>query len=262
MTLRDRVFDAAQRLAQDQPLNQISLTDIAREAGVSWPTARRYIGNKQQLREFLSKAQPDAEPPLDTRSRILESAKRVFAQSGYAGATLDAIAADAELTKGAVYWHFSSKSDLFLALLEDQLQSPLNVSADRAKAAFDQNAPRDAVRSLLAGQLTYAQAHPDWCRLYMEFMIQSRQSDVQEVLSVTTCQQQEEAIDQLIRQMQRDGIIAADVDPQVIAMFWGALVDGLILAHMVDPERVDPAACVDQLVRLLWQGLQAGKSER
>jgi Asp-tRNA(Asn)/Glu-tRNA(Gln) amidotransferase A subunit family amidase len=44
----------------------------------------------------------------------LASAQRVFVQQGYAGATLNAIAADASLTKGAVYWHFASKIEQHL----------------------------------------------------------------------------------------------------------------------------------------------------
>ncbi len=56
-----------------------------------------------------------------TRARLLEAAARVYAQRGFAGATLDEVAADAGFTKGAVYAHFGSKEKLLLALLQEHL---------------------------------------------------------------------------------------------------------------------------------------------
>ena len=63
-----------------------------------------------------------AESKEQTRLRLLESAQRVLQSRGYHGATLDRVAADAGLTKGAVYWHFPNKDALFLALLGNNLK--------------------------------------------------------------------------------------------------------------------------------------------
>ncbi|MGE7369369.1 TetR family transcriptional regulator [Neorhizobium sp. NPDC001467] len=52
----------------------------------------------------------------ETRAAILESAERMFFEKGVAACTLDDIAAAAGVTRGAVYWHFSSKTDIFLEL--------------------------------------------------------------------------------------------------------------------------------------------------
>ena len=69
-------------------------------------------------------APPDSPPRLSraqskevTRRALLDAAERCFLKLGYPGATLDAIAAEAGFTKGAVYWHFRSKEALFLELL-------------------------------------------------------------------------------------------------------------------------------------------------
>lgn len=62
-----------------------------------------------------------SEAKARTRSALLSAAKSVFAREGYGGASLDQIAAEAGYTKGAVYTHFDSKEDLFLALLSDGL---------------------------------------------------------------------------------------------------------------------------------------------
>jgi AcrR family transcriptional regulator len=49
----------------------------------------------------------------------------VFANRGYRDATVDEIAERAGYSKGAVYFHFSAKEDLFLALLEERVDAPL-----------------------------------------------------------------------------------------------------------------------------------------
>ena len=53
----------------------------------------------------------------DTRNRILKSATEIFLKKGYTRSTLDEIAKHADVTKGAVYWHFANKQNLFEAIL-------------------------------------------------------------------------------------------------------------------------------------------------
>lgn len=56
-----------------------------------------------------------------TRAALLEAAADVYARRGFAGATLEEVAAEAGFTKGAVYGHFGSKENLLLALVEEHL---------------------------------------------------------------------------------------------------------------------------------------------
>jgi len=57
----------------------------------------------------------------DTRARLLQAAAEVYALRGFGGATLDEVAAQAHLTKGAVYDHFGNKENLLTALMEEYL---------------------------------------------------------------------------------------------------------------------------------------------
>ncbi len=56
-------------------------------------------------------------PAGERRELVLEAAGRLFGERGYAGTTLDQIAAAAEVTKPILYRHFASKKALYLALL-------------------------------------------------------------------------------------------------------------------------------------------------
>ena len=52
----------------------------------------------------------------ETKTKILESAERVFFYKGIANTTLEDIARDAGVTRGAIYWHFANKSEVLHAL--------------------------------------------------------------------------------------------------------------------------------------------------
>jgi TetR/AcrR family transcriptional regulator, acrAB operon repressor len=51
-----------------------------------------------------------------TRHRIVESARQVFSRDGVTNTSLDHVAKEAGVTRGAVYWHFRNKADLFMAV--------------------------------------------------------------------------------------------------------------------------------------------------
>ncbi|MGH3758274.1 ScbR family autoregulator-binding transcription factor [Actinophytocola sp.] len=60
-----------------------------------------------------------------TRNTILDAAAAVFDERGFAGASLSEILAKAGVTKGALYFHFSSKEELAMALIEEQWKAEL-----------------------------------------------------------------------------------------------------------------------------------------
>jgi AcrR family transcriptional regulator len=76
-----------------------------------------------------------------TVSELLAAARDRFAHDGYAGTSLDAIAAAAGVTKGALYHHFSGKRDLFLAVFEEEQRRLVGMVAE---AYSGQEDPWDA----------------------------------------------------------------------------------------------------------------------
>jgi len=108
-----------------------------------------------------------------TRADLLDAAARVFAARGFEGASVDDVATEAGYTKGAVYSHFGSKRELFLAVARDRLaeaQDPGGhtlpgvgrdgVDLDTLTDALARSA--DDPRLLLAVEfLAYGLRHPD-----------------------------------------------------------------------------------------------------
>jgi AcrR family transcriptional regulator len=100
-----------------------------------------------------------------TRARLLDAAARVYAQRGFAGATLEEVASEAGFTKGAVYGHFGSKENLLLALVEEYLA----VQIAEQMELFDRD--RATWERPLAGSdrwMDRLQENPDRFRLFVE----------------------------------------------------------------------------------------------
>jgi AcrR family transcriptional regulator len=72
------------------------------------------------------------------RARVLEAAAAEFAERGYGGASLQSIANRAGLTRGAIYWNFNDKQDLFLTLVDERVDQPA-----RALMKLTESAPAD-----------------------------------------------------------------------------------------------------------------------
>ncbi|MFB1049840.1 TetR/AcrR family transcriptional regulator [Paraliobacillus sp. JSM ZJ581] len=75
---------------------------------------------------MIRKRLTNEERKQETRKMLLDSATITFSKLGFHGASVDKIAEFAGFTKGAVYTHFKSKEELFLALLEQQMHARLN----------------------------------------------------------------------------------------------------------------------------------------
>jgi AcrR family transcriptional regulator len=81
-----------------------------------------------------------------TRSLLLDAAEEVFAEKGFTPATLDDIAHAAGYTKGAIYKHFATKEDLFLAVSDRYWRRYFDNFAEVLSAATEVGAPElDAI---------------------------------------------------------------------------------------------------------------------
>ena len=87
-----------------------------------------------------------------TRDALLDAALRVFREHGVAHTSLEEIAAAAGVTRGAVYWHFKDKADLFTALCE-RVQLPMEAML-AAAGETRQEDPLGTVRTLAVNCLT------------------------------------------------------------------------------------------------------------
>ncbi|GAB2677205.1 TetR/AcrR family transcriptional regulator [Paenibacillus thermoaerophilus] len=256
MNTRERIIEAAYELAEQRPSDQIRFADVAKAAGVHWTAVRRHFGSREDMRRQLTQWQTEnGRPFADTRTRILEAAARVFAEQGYAGATLDHVAAEAGLTKGAVYWHFSGKSDLFLALCERTLNAQLRTLPGRTREAVGSPDPAQALTRLLAEAMACCEPGSSQPLLFFEFVVSSREPAVKEKLRKAYGNILD-GTEAFLKPLRDGGMLDRNADPQALSILFQALINGLTLAWIIDPDRVRFDRLLPQLSRILWEGLK------
>lgn len=86
-------------------------------------------------------ARTQAERSESTSGQIIEAARQLFTDPGYADASIDGIVRAAGMTKGALYHHFDTKADLFRAVFESEegrLAARLSAAARRQRDPWSQ----------------------------------------------------------------------------------------------------------------------------
>ena len=113
-------------LAHTKAPAEMTFADVARLAGVHWTTVRRHVGSREALRKLAFESQPPhATEHLDTRARLLLAAARLTEKQDFQTTSLDEVAAEAGLTKGAIYWRFASKHELLLELMHQTIRQQM-----------------------------------------------------------------------------------------------------------------------------------------
>ncbi len=168
-----------------------------------------------------------------TRAALLQAASQAICERGMDGASIDLIAAEAGYTKGAFYANFSSKEDMFLAILDEKFDAEMA----RLQAAMSGAGEPIAEARLAAEEfLRYVDHDPDWPRLYQEFATHAaRNEPFREALAERHRALRERVAALFERWTAAFGIQSAIPHADVAAMTF-AMADGFLLNRIIDPE--------------------------
>jgi AcrR family transcriptional regulator len=185
-----------------------------------------------------------------SREQLLEAASRVFARSGYHGASMSEIAAEAGFSKGALYWNFTSKEDLFFALL-DELDSHLRVLIHAsASAPMDEERQEELSRDLSA----VLEDSSDVVRLFHEYSaLAVRDPKVAARYASRNARLREELAESACVRHETSGVPLA-IAPEHLATAMIALVDGLSMQQLTEPDAV-PEELFGQILALIEDGM-------
>lgn len=169
----------------------------------------------------------------ETRSRILESAVKLFSTQGYNKASVEDICTEAGISKGAFYHHFESKQALFRALLDGWLRTIDNA----IEASRDKTAPETFMQMIEAFPHVF-EAAGDGLPMFLEFWLQaSRDKKIWEA-SVAPYRHYHKYFTSLIKKGQEEGSFV-EVNPELAARMIVATAMGLLMQSLLDPKGAD-----------------------
>jgi len=191
------------------------------------------------------------EEALETRDRILDTAEQVFVEKGVSNTSLAQLAEAAGVTRGAIYWHFRNKADLFDAMMS-RVVLPMEEMAARA-SDDDLADPLAHVRACALNVLEHLTTDAQCQRVfeicchkveYVDEMVQVRKRHIE---ARNNCLKHMESG---LRNAAKKGLLAPSVNPRLAAVGLHALVDGLIVNWVLDPAYLplarDAKTLVDQ----------------
>ena len=201
--------------------------------------------------------------PPDSRARLLEAARELFARHGYEGTSVRAITGRAKANLGAVTYHFGSKAALYHAVIE-QFIVPV---AERLAAISASPEPAlGRIEAVLHELLRQTAAHPEMPALMVREMASDRPVPAPMASNV---RRNAESIGRIIADGQREGTIRPG-SPQLLALVVAAQPIFLALASRVIQQAVaadpkDPAVRArlnEQVVATVLAGLANTAQER
>jgi TetR/AcrR family transcriptional regulator len=259
---RTRLIQAAQQLVKVRPFDEITIDDIIKIAELSRPAFYyHFAGGKEELRAELVRCGLLPEAPIqDTRRVILEAALRVFARSGVSAATLDDIAAEAKVSRGALCWHFHNKEALLAGIIKHYgPHSMLRPVIEQIEQDLQNGVPLDdeTIFRRIAGAIYDSfTAHSDYTRLAI--LLVYTHPEVAHIL-INKIARSQKRVTKYIQKRQEEGYFCMKIDPglfmQVMVMTFAMRVICQDMDELLTFEHLSRDEVVEQLVSLLLYGI-------
>lgn len=174
-----------------------------------------------------------------TRQKLLDAATDLILEKGYAKTSIEGVARAAGTTRGAVYWHFKNKKDLFIALM-DQLYQPISEQILSHKIDYSLTPLKQI--EVLCGKLLLEVAHdPQKQKVMTVFFLKCDYSDeLSDVLEIKHEYKTRgiETFRALFELAQQQGDIDERFDVHLLTISLMALMKGLIMEYLRFPDLI------------------------
>jgi AcrR family transcriptional regulator len=172
-----------------------------------------------------------------TRRKLLDAAKRIFAQDGFEAARLEDIAARAGYTRGAFYANFDSKEDIFFALFEEWVCERIDA------VTIAMRSHSDPAGKLAALRKHYAELATDrsLVLISMEFKLFALRHPEAHARLRSRHRQIRAYFGELFSELMHELDTAILIGYPAASACLGAVAQGLLLEHLIDPKTLSEA---------------------
>ena len=184
---------------------------------------------------------------IETRRRIVDAAYQVFTRRGYGLATVDEIAGEAGVSMGALYHHFSSKEDLFRAILEEHMRAEeIELSSLAEASSF-----REMVERFARFWLDHLKEKHELDPLFMEIFAHAARDGWARQAVQSFIERGERLLRETLRIAKAAGLARPNLDVDAAATLVYASMEGLAVLWAVDAEHMDLERMYEPYVALL-----------
>ncbi len=195
---------------------------------------------------------------LATRNSLLDAAEQLFQARGVSRTSLNDIATAAGTTRGAIYWHFKDKADLFNAMME-RVTMPLEATlASAAENASHTRDPLQGLRHSMMNALRQTALDAQTRRVFevathkVEYVTEMQAVRDRHLRVRNECMAMTRTA---LTEAARRADLELPVDMATAALGLHVMVDGLIQNWLLDPEAFDLVAAGGQTMDAYFKGL-------
>ncbi len=197
-------------------------------------------------------APPATTKKVTTREQILQAALTRFANKGYHQTTMDDIVTESGLSKGALYWHFKSKRELFIALVEWFM---LELSEEVSHAWTDDMSAADKIRTMMIVSIESSEELIPFFKVFLDFWAQT--SEDEQLLRIFNNMLEE--FQNQLSMILEEGIASGEFrpvnTPQLSLALFG-MVDSLFLYKTLLGDKVDMRGSAEAALDVVLEGLK------
>jgi AcrR family transcriptional regulator len=205
------------------------------------------------------KRRSQSERRHETREQVLGAASRVFARNGFHATSLDAVAEEAGFSRGAVYYNFADKEQLFLELLDRRCAERARDIREVFGAGGDDIASTAEQAQLAAKEALEAMiGDPEWGALYLEFLAHAARDRRFRRAFAQRTDEMRRALEEVV--VERAALVDEDalgMTPEELAVVIDALGVGLWAHHMLHGSRAVSPDLFSQAIALMVDGVVA-----
>ncbi len=187
----------------------------------------------------------------DRRSVVLEAAGTVFAERGYAGASIDAIAALAGISPPIIYRHFGSKKDLYLNILASSARELVEATTQDEGLSTAEEILRQNTRSFFR---FVEENRVAWRILFLDPAPDPEIAEVQREIQAGATKRLAEVIVARVRELRVSPRVPRKQADELIAQAGKSALNGLAAWWWENPE-LSADTLADIAMDLLWTGL-------
>ena len=187
---------------------------------------------------------------METRCVILEAAQREFSKNGYHRTSMDNIAAAAGLSKGALYYFYKNKNQLYLAIVEEGLNLQFKELDEIIASGME---TRQAIRKIVEAFVNICLDNPHIAVIILNENVESLDTelskDIKRLLEKLSLR-----VQTVIEEGEKYGCIKK-LDKELMAVAFLGMLAGIVVRQLNYPDKLERALVIDTLYKIIAEGI-------
>lgn len=182
----------------------------------------------------------------DTKKYIIETARQLFSEFSYLGVSMNSIAQKLNITKAALYYHFTGKKEIYEKVL-DNVFNDLSLSIHQA---LKEDTIDKKLRKLIKNYLNFGLKEKNFVRA---LMLKLPPTDNQIIKHITQLREQ---VINLIQPVVKEAVakkkLTKKVDIRLLTSLFVGMMDGLLLEYSFLNKNIDSEKVSNQIIAILF----------